>query len=44
MPQRSGPDPQKIFFLIKLYAFEVAVTIVFLTWLARAVWHEIRWP
>jgi hypothetical protein len=36
-------DPQLFFFLVKFYAIELAATIIFLTWLARAVWHELRW-
>jgi hypothetical protein len=35
-------DPHRFFYLVKLYAIEVAATIVFLVWLARAVWHEVR--
>lgn len=35
-------DPHQFFCLIKLYAVEVAATIIFLSWLARAVWHELR--
>jgi hypothetical protein len=35
-------DPHRFFYLVKLYAIEVAATIIFLSWLARAVWHELR--
>ncbi len=28
-------------FLVKLYAIEIASTIIFLAWLARAVWREL---
>jgi hypothetical protein len=42
--RRSRRDPHRIFYLIKLYAVEVAATIVFLAWLLRALWHEIRFP
>jgi len=34
-------DSRDIFHQIKYYAVEVAATIVFLAWLARAVWHEL---
>ena len=34
-------DPHRLFFLIKLYAIEIAATILFLTWLVRAVRHEL---
>ena len=30
-----------IFHVIKYYAVEIAATIVFLSWLAKAVWHEL---
>jgi hypothetical protein len=35
-------DPHRFFFLIKFYAIEAAATIIFLVWLAKAVWHELR--
>lgn len=31
-------DPHRFFYFVKLYAIEVAATIIFLSWLARAVW------
>jgi hypothetical protein len=34
-------DPHRIFFQVKMYAIELAATIVFLVWLAKAVWHEL---
>jgi hypothetical protein len=37
----SGFDPHRFFLLVKLYAIELAATIVFLVWLARIVWHEL---
>ena len=39
-----GPrfNPHRFFFRVQFYAFELAVTIIFLIWLARAVWHEFK--
>jgi hypothetical protein len=34
-------DPQRFLAKVKLYAVEVAATIVFLVWLVKAVWHEL---
>jgi hypothetical protein len=34
-------NPQRVLHNIKFYAVEVSATIVFLVWLARAVWHEL---
>jgi hypothetical protein len=33
-------DPHRFFYLVKLYAIEVAATIIFLSWLVGGVWHE----
>jgi hypothetical protein len=41
VPVRKSRNPHQIFYTIKLYAVEVAAIIVFLSWLARAVWHEL---
>jgi hypothetical protein len=38
-PHRA--ESEDIFHKIKFYAVEVSATIVFVVWLARAVWHEL---
>jgi hypothetical protein len=37
--RRHSPD--KICHLVKYYAVELAGTIVFVAWLAKAIWHEL---
>lgn len=39
MHRRS--DPHRVFHQIKYYAVEIAATIIFLAWIAKAVWHEL---
>jgi hypothetical protein len=34
--------PDQFFHEIKYWAVHIAATVVFLTWLAKAVWHELR--
>jgi hypothetical protein len=34
-------EASDIFHEIKFYAVEIAATIVFVVWLAKAVWHEL---
>ena len=34
-------DPHRLFFLIKWYAFQTAVTVVFLAALVKLVLHEL---
>ena len=33
--------PEDIFHKIKYYAVEITATVVFLTWLGKAVWHDL---
>jgi hypothetical protein len=35
------PHSHDIFHQIKYYALETAATVLFLAWLAKAVWHEV---
>jgi hypothetical protein len=44
MSAKPPEDFLHLLFLIKLYAAEIASTIIFVAWLARAVWHELRPP
>ena len=39
--KHRAPYDRDIFHQIKYYAVEISATIVFLAWLARAVWHEL---
>lgn len=34
-------EASDIFCKIKFYAVEIAATIIFVVWLAKAVWHEL---
>jgi hypothetical protein len=38
---RRTTDPHKVLRDIKVYAVEVAVTIAFLFWLGKVLWHEL---
>jgi len=42
MRAKTPEDFFYFLFLIKFYAVEIASTIVFLAWLTRAVWRELR--
>ena len=38
------PPHSDWFYLIKFYSVEIAATIIFLSWICRAVWHELGFP
>ena len=40
-PRRRRFNTHRVFHQIKFYAVEIAVTIMFIAWLVRAVWHEL---
>ena len=46
MPESTDPrdqfDLDRFLTKLKLNAFNIAITIVTLVWLCRAVWHEIK--
>ena len=39
---RKRHDIHRLLVDLKVYAVEIAATLVFLVWLARAVWNELR--
>ena len=41
--RRREFDPLRLLHSIKLIAFETALTIVFLAWLAKEVSHQLGW-
>jgi hypothetical protein len=35
-------DPRDLFGTIDFWAFHIALTVIFIRWLIKAVWHELR--